>query len=139
MTSLKQLIVVASFATLPFTGLDAQTVELRANIPFDFHVGNKLLPAGEYVIQEQGSMVSVRSADGQGPGSTLFTYETTAGGRPGPARLDFDDYGSEYFLSEIWNPYNPEARAVPKTARQRELAGRFHVPVKATVLLASSK
>ena len=139
MKSLKQFVSATIFAALACAGLHAQTVDMRATIPFDFHAGDKLMPAGEYAIHEQGDMVIVRSTNGGEPALISLTYGTTAGGRPGPARLDFDSYGSEYFLAEIWRPYNPEARALPKTAREKELARRLNVPVKATITVASTK
>ncbi len=44
MKSLKQFVVVVAFAALSGIGLRAQTIDLRAAIPFDFHAGDRLLP-----------------------------------------------------------------------------------------------
>src|SRR3984885_6438530 len=65
MKSLKQTVVVTIFAALACTALHAQSVRLQATIPFDFRAGDKLMPAGEYAIQEQGSITFLRAADGK--------------------------------------------------------------------------
>ncbi len=135
MTSVKQLVVVAIFAAL---GLHAQSIDTRATIPFDFHAGQQLMPAGEYVIHAQGSAVLLRGADGRSPGTIFLTNRTTSGDPP-DARLDFQRYGSEYFLRAIWSPITRDGRQVPQTACERELARRGNVPIQIEVGLTSTK
>jgi hypothetical protein len=60
MTIRKQFIAVTIFAALACAGLQAQSADLRATIPFNFHAGERLMPAGEYLIHEQGPIVVVR-------------------------------------------------------------------------------
>jgi hypothetical protein len=47
MTNFKHFAGVVIFAALACTGLHAQSLNLRATIPFDFHAGDKLMPADE--------------------------------------------------------------------------------------------
>jgi hypothetical protein len=138
MKSLKQLIVVTIFAAAACAGLHAQNVDMRATIPFDFHAGDRLMPAGEYVIQEQGPWVIFNRADGKASGA-LLTFGASGRGQAQDARLEFKRYGDEYFLSTVWNSYTADGRQVPPTTRQKELAKRGNVPVEAAVALASSK
>lgn len=105
----------------------AQTLEnrLTANIPFDFSVADKKLPAGKYWInraqQSQGDMiVQIRSTEGNAnvirltiPVSTLHPMQS--------ASLIFNRYGNEYFLSEVWPKGGSVGRALPKTRAEREL------------------
>jgi hypothetical protein len=140
MKSLKQLIVVAIFAVLACTGLHAQNIDMRADIPFDFHAGDRLMPAGEYVIHEQGTWVILSHFDGKASGAVM----TLAASGRGPAqaqdaRLEFNRYGSEYFLSSVWNSFTTNGRQVPATTRQKELAKRGNVPVQAAVALTGTK
>jgi len=137
MKNFKQLAVFVIFAALSCAGLRAQDVYMRAAIPFDFHAGGKLMPAGEYIIHEQGHVVFLRTWDKPGP--ALITFGVS---NPGPypkSKLDFNRYGNEYFLTTIWDSYAQDGRQVPRTDREKELAKRGNTPVPAVVTVASSK
>ena len=50
-TMIAMFVLVGSMAV----AAKAQTVgraELRANVPFDFNIGKKTLPAGEYIVSQ---------------------------------------------------------------------------------------
>src|SRR5881628_2739689 len=79
---------------------------LRANIPFDFTVADKKLPAGEYSVgrarQDSGdSILLISSVDGRSStfGSSI-PVETQAPKDEGT--LVFHRYGDQYFLSQVW-------------------------------------
>jgi hypothetical protein len=139
MRSLKQLVVVASFAVLACAGLRAQSVDLRATIPFDFRAGDKLMPAGEYVVQGLNPWIILRQQGGDKAASALMTNAASRGNSTGDSRLVFNRYGDTYFLTAIWNQSTEYGRQVPETALQRELAKAGDVPIQAAVALASSK
>jgi hypothetical protein len=139
MKSLTQFVVAAIFAALACTGLHAQTVDMRADIPFNFHAGDKLMPAGEYVIHGQGPLVFLRESDSGRPAPILMTIGVSGRYAARPARLVFNCYGNEYFLTTIWNPFTQDGRKVLPTAREKELASRGDVPLHAEVLLAATK
>ena len=99
---------------------------LTANIPFDFSVAGKKLPAGEYWINraQQGNgdtVVQIRSTDGHANIARLTipinTYKPVKKGT-----LVFHRYGEEYFLSEIWPAGGLTGRELPKSNAERELA-----------------
>ncbi|HXP87651.1 MAG TPA: hypothetical protein VN841_23160 [Bryobacteraceae bacterium] len=139
MNSLKQLVVVTIFAALACTGLYAQSLDMRATIPFDFRAGNTLMPAGEYDIHSQGTWVILRLADGGRPVVGVMTNGATGGTSDREARLDFHRYGNAYFLTTIWSPFSRDGRQLPPTAREKELAQKGRVPVESAVVLASNK
>jgi|HubBroStandDraft_4_1064222.scaffolds.fasta_scaffold1303215_1 hypothetical protein len=138
MKNFKPLAVVAFFGALACAGLHAQTVDVRATIPFDFRAGDALMPAGEYLIHEQDSWILLRAADGGKPARILMTIGVV-GGDPKDARLDFKRYGSEYFLTELWVSSSLDGRQLLPTAREKELAKRGEVPARTAVTIASSK
>jgi hypothetical protein len=139
MKSSKQLVVLAIFAALAVAGLNAQVVDMRASIPFDFQAGNTLMPAGEYRIHCQDSVVFVRGADTGRPVSILITNRTVGRGPVQDARLEFNRYGNDYFLTAVWNSVTQSGRQMLPTARERELAKQGVVPAKAVITVASSK
>jgi hypothetical protein len=139
MKSLKQFVVVVTFAALASIGLRAQTIDLRAAIPFDFHAGNRLMPAGEYQIHEDGGMVFLHGVANGGLNQVLMTIGATKREAPRHARLDFNVYGNEYFLAEVWSSTSPDGRVTIPPARQKELAKLGDTPAQVAVNLASGK
>lgn len=114
----------------------AQSERLIAKIPFGFYVGGKELPAGEYTVQRvEGNMSLVRLADREG--HTLMTFAIPAVREPEHgAKLIFNKYGDEYFLSEIrWMESSTALEFVP-SSRERELAKKT-VPQR--ILAADSR
>jgi hypothetical protein len=139
MKSLTQFVVVAIFAALACSGLHAQSVDMRAEIPFDFHAGAKLMPAGEYLVHGQGPVLWLRGAANGGQAVAVITVAARSLERSGSARLDFNRYDNEYFLAEVWSSANWDGRQLIPTARQKELAKRDRVPARAEVSLVGTK
>jgi hypothetical protein len=83
--------------------LQAQNHEVRANVPFDFAVGSKTLPAGHYTFfTEPNDTVVIRSTEYQA--TILSRTEEVSTGRSYASHLVFDRYGDHYFLREISCP-----------------------------------
>ena len=78
----------------------AQSTGVRANVPFDFTVGNKLLPAGTYTIKEQSDHV-ILITNHDKPIAALSLVNGDSNTSPNGGKLKFHRYGSQYFLSEI--------------------------------------
>jgi len=138
MKNFKQFAVVAILVTLACAGLHAQTFDVRVTIPFDFRAADTQLPAGEYVVHGEGSWVVLRALDGTRR-TPILTTIAAAGGYPKDAGLDFNRYGSEYFLSVIWDSSSWNGHQLLPTAREKEVAKRRGRPVPTAVTLDSSK
>jgi hypothetical protein len=92
------LLAIANFA-MAGTSF-AQSNGVRATVPFDFTVGNKLLPAGTYIIKEQSNhMIVIQNHDK--PIAMLSLVNGDSNRSPNGGKLKFHRYGSQYFLSEI--------------------------------------
>jgi hypothetical protein len=119
----KQLVSLVGLGLLLATALaSAQTVNLKAQIPFNFVVAGRELPSGEYTLRslEGNSAISMRGAD-QKP--TLFLANRCASVAPSAkTKLVFHRYGAEYFLSQIWMEGNKAGSELPKSAREIEAA-----------------
>src|SRR5215471_10783582 len=99
------LAVVAAGAGVAAHGQSLST-HVRADIPFDFTVGDKKFPAGEYSIGRAQSgtddaMVQISSVKG-----SLTAFRLTSANlnltRKGSDTLVFHQYGDQYFLAEVW-------------------------------------
>ena len=82
------------------TGASAQNRQ-QATIPFDFTVGQRLLPAGTYVLTHVGSTITVRGWKGTELLSAITLIQPTDEVRKNPDKLIFHKYGDQYFLSEV--------------------------------------
>jgi hypothetical protein len=92
------LLTMASVAT---TCANAQQPTLKANIPFDFTVGNTRMPAGEYTITSPiQEVLDLRTA---GRSASVVSSESYAESKSG-SELVFDKYGDQYFLHEVFCP-----------------------------------
>jgi hypothetical protein len=140
MKNLKQWAVVAIFGAVACSSLQAQSVELRTNIPFAFYAGNTLMPAGEYQVHGQGPWVILRSIDGGKSATGVVMTNAASGTDPHrDARLDFTRYGDTYFLSTIWNGWSGNGRQLAPTAGEKELAKQGGAPARVATVLASTK
>jgi len=97
------LVLVASVTFVTATAANAQTrSRLHANVPFEFTVGGKNLPAGQYTITglfNSGETVVVSNGDESAVRLTngMISSETQS-----KSKLVFHRYGERYFLSEVW-------------------------------------
>jgi len=99
--------------------------KLTVNIPFDFTVNDKKLPAGKYSIgraqlSEGDLVIQISSVDGDKSISRI-TIPVVARDDVKDGVLVFHQYGDEYFLSEIWPAGGHTGRALPRSRTEREL------------------
>jgi len=102
----------------------AQQAGVKANIPFEFVVGNQVLPAGEYLMVPEGSthqVVRIRSDEGKSLALSL-TNTCTAARPSNTTKLVFHIMGGRYFLSQIWTQGYDQGRQLPKSKSEIELA-----------------
>jgi len=135
MKSLIQLaMTILGALTIPV--LQAQTVNMRVTVPFDFHVGKTSMPSGQYVVESRGPAIMIRASEG--PARSVFVMANPDGKKQrGDTRLDFHQYGSEYFLAAVRDPSKDIGRVVPVTRHEQEIAKRVGGSLQATVLAAN--
>ena len=123
------LLTIASLATC--TGAIAQQPAVKANIPFDFTVGNTWMPAGEYTISSPyRQVIQLRSAD-LAKTATVVSTQSFHESRSG-SKLVFDKYGDQYFLHRLLCPSAASLNLdvaqgkAEKRARDRFLEAKLH-------------
>ncbi len=113
------LIVLAGACTAG-SSLLAQSHEVRANVPFDFVVGSKQMPAGSYkffaepndtvVIANDKQEITVLSRTEEAGDTTVYS-----------SRLIFDRLGDHYFLREISVPSIAINVELPKSKLEKQI------------------
>jgi hypothetical protein len=115
------VVAVAAALTLP---LAAQTLVLKANIPFEFSFAGRTMPAGEYLFQADAgsSAFRMRNLDANVAALGLGARPSVSGMRTESASINFNRYGNTYFLSSMENGYTGAGFELPVTQTERELA-----------------
>jgi hypothetical protein len=116
-------------------------VSIRASIPFEFNVGGKLLPAGEYRIQQvnpNSDLVVLQIANANGDARMLVRVQSMRARNTDRTALIFNRYGSNYFLSTLAIEGATDAWQAPKSHAERgvgrELAALKVDPERVAIL-----
>ena len=131
----KHLILTSVFAVSAAAALHAQnTGPLKANIPFDFVVDQKTMPAGEYTaeISHQG-VVILMAVDGRA-NAMAMSSPLQSSSLQGAGKLVFHRYADVYFLSELWRPDTYSGSHLQTTGRERELAAAPTIQKRNTIV-----
>lgn len=126
---------VIAFAAIPPAA--AQTASMRLDIPFDFVVGNKVLPAGQYTAKVDRAFNTLRLQCGNEATTVLLAAAIvpTAGAESNSAKLVFHQYGHVYILREVWTNGGWYGRELYWSKAERELARTpSHTTVASTVV-----
>ena len=97
-------------------------VSIRANIPFEFSIGDKLLPAGEYRIQQvnpSSDVAMLQIANANGEARVLVRVQSMRARDTNRTELVFNRYGSSYFLSTLAIEGSVDAWQAPKSHAER--------------------
>lgn len=130
--------------TLMLSGLmSAQsltTSTAKAQVPFDFMVNNKIIPAGECAISGagmDGRVLLIRNADARKSALSLSSHEDS--GKPAKDTvMVFTRYGNQYFLSSVRVEGSNVRYAFPASKAEAELRAQ-NLPAAQMTLLASLK
>ena len=118
LVSLLSLLLVAGSAI-------AQTVHVRADIPFSFAVGSTAFPAGTYDVRtidyQNGRTLLLQAQDGK-EGMIVVSNAAVNLNPADKTKLIFNRYGDRYFLSQIWVAGETSGHQLLKTSREKELA-----------------
>ena len=132
---MKRLFFAAGLFTAFAFSMNAQTSTARAEVPFDFHMGQSLLPAGTYVIQGSGDLLTVREQGGTRKSAVQLTLPSSRKQVASQPKLEFHRYGSVYFLAAVWGQQSHEGRALPKTKLEKELISHAQLLQTASISL----
>ncbi len=117
--SLAVALSVAALANLSAT--------IRAEIPFDFTVGNETFSAGKYRIAKlnpTGATVIQNTETKKSQAFQVFNGKTGRGNQT--VKLVFNRYGNQYFLNQIWDGSERNMELV-KSKAERELKKTNHL------------
>ncbi len=102
---------------------------IRGDIPFDFIVGDKTLPAGNYVFHPvlgKNNLPRIENTKNLEV-VVLRTAVLTENGKQVKPMFVFRRYGEQYYIAQIWNGSNAGIE-VPKSRMERQVAKNYTQP-----------
>lgn len=118
---------------------NAQSVNVKANVPFDFVLGNSTLPAGAYSIESVNAEIGSPTLLIRNGSKALELVNSNTAGKSSPAKsthLLFHRYGDKYFLSQIWMEGATTGRQFRMSRREAEIAKNLQ-PSEDVIVLAA--
>lgn len=120
--ALATLILIVTVSSSVFAQTDRQTL---VNIPFNFTVSDKAMPAGEYLIRrnrKDTDTVWVIQHKRTGKAVMMLTRAVQANDTQEDAKFVFNKYDDLYILSQFWAAGTNTGREIQVTDRERELS-----------------
>jgi hypothetical protein len=131
---LNHLAIIVLLTAASATAVLAQSV--KVDIKFDFRIGKKVYPAGEYILRQPSrtndNVLQIGSAaEGKSKDQLIITTVSNAGKIQAP-KLVFERYADEYFLTKIFLADSKWGFSIkPEAARKQNLASTKTIEVAA--------
>ena len=114
-------ILAALAVLLMATAAHAQQRTLTATVPFNFVVGDRAYPAGDYLFRNSDSVLKITNTEQAKTDVTLSNACESV--RPSAdSKLVFDSMGGNYFLRQIWVAGNSTGRELLRSRTEVRLA-----------------
>jgi hypothetical protein len=124
-------IVIGILVFLPAT-VAAQTLVMRADIPFNFVAGEKMFSAGRYLVSIDPTQVVIRATESDS--NVVLAYASHAyRSDPQNGRLLFNSYGNTHILRKVWVPNAERGSLLPAPRVEREALARVAGKTETTI------
>ncbi len=120
---LTMLMIVVALAFVTSAAYGQSSQQSVAKIPFEFVVGDKSLPAGEYGVRSAdgtGQIIRIRSTE-DNQSALRLTSVITCASAPTRGKLVFHRYANHYFLTEVWSAGETRGRQLTKSKQERAI------------------
>ncbi len=112
----------------------AQGTKVLANVPFDFVVGDRAYPAGEYSFKQDGIVLQIANTE-QSAASIVLSNACESIRPSDKSKLVFHRMGDYYFLYQVWVEGNVTGREFPRSRTEVRLAEN-HEQAKSVIVAA---
>ena len=114
------LVMALAFATAVVSA-NGQSLTTKANVPFDFIVGDKTMPAGDYSVRSMNSSGDALKIGCESSNQAAVRLTIPASGTSKSSKLVFHRYGQRYFLAEVWSDGGAQGRELAKSKQERAI------------------
>ncbi len=138
--SMLMLIVGLAFVTAVVSVKGQSSDRIVTNVPFDFVVGEKTLPAGQYTVKEVATggralLIAERNAKSS---IIRLTNDLEPKRDKTQARMVFHRYGQHYFLAEVWNGGDSFGKQLQRSRQERAIERELAAIVSKSELAQST-
>jgi len=136
--NLSRFMLLAMGALLLASAAFAQEINVQAKVPFDFMLGGKLYPAGQYSVQNVIPDHQVlRLRNGTSRGSAFILYHPASSQVPAEqTQLVFHRLGNSYFLYQVQVAGSSLGREFQRSHKETEMA--LNATDNETVIVAAN-
>ena len=116
------LVVLIGSMAVAAQAQSISNAQVRVSVPFQFHVGNETLPAGDYLIRQLNADASAATLQiSRKDGSAAAVINMTAATRKAPetSQLTFHRYGNQYYFAEVWIDGAKDGLQTPTSKAER--------------------
>jgi hypothetical protein len=114
-------ILAALAVLLMATAAHAQQTKVTATVPFNFVVGDRAYPAGDYLFSNNNAVLMIANAD-QAKTELTLSHACESSRPSANTKLVFDSIGGNYFLRQIWVAGDTRGRELPRSHSEVRLA-----------------
>lgn len=117
--------ILASLSSAGVSPVSAQfDTPMKAKIPFSFTICRETLPAGTYIIKhttKTGQTLLIQNVENQKLVDVACVNDLQASKALSEAKLIFNRYGDQYFLSEAWWSGTTSGHGLVKSEKEQTL------------------
>jgi hypothetical protein len=113
---------------LAVSAAQAQDAKVKADIPFDFVVGDRVMPAGEYIVGPAGSVSQAITISSGDRTDLTLTFACASSGPSKSTKLVFHALAGRYFLSQVWVEGYSQGRQLRMSKTETQLAKNGDAP-----------
>lgn len=108
---------------------------MKVHIPYDFSVADQSFPPGVYNVYTVTAARIIRITNVDGKHTAIVNTQLNYNGAGSPnSRLVFNQYGSQYFLTQIWSAGEDLSRNLTPNPKAKKLADSGALPRTTTVV-----
>ncbi|HEY0547125.1 MAG TPA: hypothetical protein VGC91_17230 [Pyrinomonadaceae bacterium] len=119
--------MVAFVSALASASAQTPGHNLMVSVPFEFSIGDKTMPAGDYLISRlnsDGSQLRISNRETyKSIGRASLAVQASEPKQE--SLLVFRRYGDQYFLAQVWLTGETTGRELVKSAREKTLEGQL--------------
>jgi len=101
------------------TAAHAQEAKVAATIPFNFVVGDRAYPAGDYLFSNNGAVLRITGAEQT---TIILSHACESPAPSTTTKVVFRQMGGSYFLKQIWLEGELRGRELPRSESEIRLA-----------------
>ncbi len=136
----RMLVLALTMLPLVATAQLSGGEKIVAQVPFEFVLGSKVVPPGEWIVQTANMYGSVLQIRNKAAAVSLMFMPSLVGDKraAGDCTLVFHKYGSTYFLAKVRIAGSDNSYQLPESKAEAEILAK-NVPVTNEILVASRK